>query len=104
MEPHKQLPSFKLRLQFPTFFGEDPISWLNRANLFFKSQDMSSKEKVEHSAYYLEGKASHWWQWLSHTYKNQGKSIGWKDFEQEVRTHFGPTGYVDYDEVLSKMH
>ncbi|XP_052203044.1 uncharacterized protein LOC127808510 [Diospyros lotus] len=96
-------PAFKPRLQFPTFSGEDPISWLNRANLFFKSQDMSSKEKVEYAAYYLEGEASHWWQWLSCTYDNQGRGIRWKDFEMEVRTRFGPTGFVDYDEVLSKM-
>ncbi|XP_052179706.1 uncharacterized protein LOC127793015 isoform X1 [Diospyros lotus] len=73
------------------------------ANLFFKSQDMSSKEKVEYAAYYLEGEASHWWQWLSRTYDNQGRGIRWKDFEMEVRTRFGPTGFVDYDEVLSKM-
>jgi len=51
---------FKPHLQFPIFFGEDPISWLNMANLFFKSQDMSNKKKVEHAAYYLEGEASHW--------------------------------------------
>ena len=64
---------------------------------------MSSREKVEYAAYYLEGEASHWWKWLSCTYENQGKSIRWKDFEYEVRTRFGPIGYVDYDEVLSKM-
>ncbi|XP_052172235.1 uncharacterized protein LOC127788163 [Diospyros lotus] len=96
-------PAFKPRLQFPTFSGEDPISWFNRANLFFMSQKMSLKEKVEYAAYYLEGEASHWWQWLSGTYESQGKSICWKDFEQEVRTHFGPTGFVDYNEVLSEM-
>ena len=58
--PHNNQQAFKPRLQFPTFSSKDPISWLNRANLFFKSQDMSSKEKVEYTAYYLEGEASHW--------------------------------------------
>ncbi|XP_052204119.1 uncharacterized protein LOC127809399 [Diospyros lotus] len=95
--------TFKPRLQFPTFNSEDPISWLSRANQFFKSQDITSQEKVDYAAYFLEGEANHWWQWLSRTYESQGKTIRWKDFEQEIRTRFGPTGYMDYDEALSKM-
>ena len=51
----------------------------------------------------MEGEANLWWQWLERIYHKKRKNVRWKDFEKEVLIRFGPTGYIDYDEALSRI-
>ncbi|XP_038715137.1 uncharacterized protein LOC120008853 [Tripterygium wilfordii] len=93
----------KPRMVFSPFKGDDPITWLSRANQFFKFQKIQKSEKVDYAAFFLEGDANLWWQWVVRIYRKKRKEIRWKDFEKEVLTRFGPTGHVDHDEALSRI-
>lgn len=87
----------------PTFKGDDPISWLSRANQYFDLHDIKWGNKVCYAAYYMEGEANIWWQWISRIYRKKEKTLRWKDFEKELMVRFGPSDYTDYDEALSRV-
>ncbi|GER45704.1 type one serine/threonine protein phosphatase 2 [Striga asiatica] len=81
--------SERLNLIMPTYNGIDVNSWLSRANHYFEIINILNAERVKFSAYYLDGEANIWWQWLSRVYK-------------EKDTRFGSSDYHDYDE--SRLH
>lgn len=58
---------------------------------------------MRYAAYYLEGEANLWWQWLSRVYHKKGKTIRWKDFKKEIMARFRPSEYTDFDEALSHI-
>ncbi|KAJ8637799.1 hypothetical protein MRB53_012066 [Persea americana] len=93
----------KPKMTFPSFKGEDPISRLSRARQFFSFQEVKSNERVEYASFFLKGEANQWWQWVRRLYRKKHKSVRWKDFERELVARFGPTGYVDHDEALSRI-
>lgn len=53
------------KLACPTFNGTDPNSWLSRATQYFELHEIEQQEKVHYTAYYMEGEANVWWQWIS---------------------------------------
>lgn len=58
---------------------------------------------MKYAAYFLEGEANLWWQWVSKVYHKKDKEIRWKDFERDLMARFGPLEYTDYDEALSRI-
>lgn len=74
----------KPKLFCPTFDGADPITWLSRVDQYFDLHEIERKDKVRYAAYYLEGEANMWWQWLSRVYQKKGRKIRWKDFKKEL--------------------
>ncbi|CAA0829951.1 Unknown protein, partial [Striga hermonthica] len=93
----------KPKITMPTFEGVDPDAWLSRAMQFFEINEVHKSERVQIAAYYLDGEANTWWQWVSHVYKNKGEQIRWRDFEKELIARFGSSEYFDYDEVLTRI-
>lgn len=93
----------KPKIFCPTFSGNDPITWLSRVTQYFYLIEIHRKERIRYAAYYLEGEANMWWQWISHVYKKQSKKIRWKDFEKELLSRFGPSDYINYDEALTHI-
>ncbi|CAA0834125.1 Unknown protein, partial [Striga hermonthica] len=91
------------KITMPTFEGTYPDAWLSRAMQFFEINEVPTSERVQIAAYYLDGEANTWWQWVSHVYKNKGEQIKWRDFEKELITRFGSSDYFDYDEVLTRI-
>jgi hypothetical protein len=61
---------------------------------------LSIRQKVSLVAFYLEGEAKQWWQWLKNVYLEDGQPVTWEIFEKEILVRFGPTEYEDYDEAL----
>ncbi|CAA0829312.1 Unknown protein, partial [Striga hermonthica] len=91
------------KLTLPTFNGTDPDSWLNRACQYFEINEIPKSERVKYAAYYLDGEANVWWQWLSRVYKKEDKRIRWKNFEKEMIIRFGVSDYHNYNEALSHI-
>ncbi|CAA0834159.1 Unknown protein, partial [Striga hermonthica] len=91
------------RITMPTFEGTDPDAWLSRSMQFFEINEVHKSERVKIAAYYLDGEANTWWQWVSHVYKNKGEQIRWRDIEKELITRFGSSDYFDYDEAFSRI-
>lgn len=48
------------RLEFPKFSGDDPRSWMRRANRYFQNNPMDDLAKVNHAAYFMTGVADLW--------------------------------------------
>lgn len=65
--------------------------------------EISKKDKVRYAAFYLEGEANLWWQWVHRVYRKKSRKICWKEFEKEAMSRFGPSDYTDYDESLAHI-
>ncbi|CAA0816383.1 Unknown protein, partial [Striga hermonthica] len=91
------------KITMSTFEGVDPDAWLSRAVQFFEINEVHMSERVKIVAYYLDGEANTWWQWVSHVYKNKGEQIRWRDFEKDLIVRFGSSEYFDYDEALTRI-
>ena len=74
----------KNRLEFPRYGGDDPTKWLNRVAYYFEYLDVPEQEKVTVAAYYMEGKAHQWWQWLRRIHQQENRVITWRIFEDEL--------------------
>ncbi|KAG7996678.1 hypothetical protein I3843_01G173600 [Carya illinoinensis] len=76
-------------LEFPTFDGVDPHSWLYRANQFFKY----------HQPHPQQRKPLTWFQEL----EAAGAFTNWEVFKHALLTRFGPSVYEDAMEALTKL-
>lgn len=101
--PRLNFSSKTAKLAFPKYSGDDPTEWFNRAAQFFEYQGTLDDEKVPLASFHLEGEANQWWQWIQRVYKDEGKTITWEAFEEELWARFGPTDCEDFDESLSKI-
>ena len=55
-------PPRYFKMEFPTYDGEvDPLSWLNRCDLFFTAQRTVEAEKVGIASFHLVGDAQLWY-------------------------------------------
>ena len=78
-------PSHKLR--FLKFDGsDDPITWLHKAEQFFRAYGTPDHLKVPTASFYLEAAASQWYYRLE---KNQGAPT-WPQFVDAINRRFGP--------------
>lgn len=93
----------KPKLVCPTFNGDGPVTWLSRVSQYFDLNEIAKSEMVRYAAYFLEGEANVWWQWLSRVYKKKGKQIRWREFQKEIMGWFGPSEYTDHDELLAHI-
>jgi hypothetical protein len=57
---HKEDGSYvrSLKMDFPRFFGEEPIIWLDRVAQYFELQQTPEEQKVTLAAFYLEDGAN----------------------------------------------
>jgi hypothetical protein len=53
---------------------------------FFVLQQTGEGQKVTLAAFYLEGEANQWWQWLKKGYQEDNIPITWVIFEKELLT------------------
>ncbi|KAH9717618.1 hypothetical protein KPL71_021897 [Citrus sinensis] len=91
------------KLEFPRYAGDDPTEWFSKVSQFFEYQGTSETQKVALASFHLEGEANQWWQWLHKAYKEEGRTVTWTDFEEELWARFGPTECEDFDEALSRV-
>ncbi|XP_059456434.1 uncharacterized protein LOC132186472 [Corylus avellana] len=88
-----------IRLEFPTFNGDDPDSWCYRAEQFFEFYDIQERQKLRITAFHMEGKALSWFQAL----RNTNNLSSWNDFLIAIQVRFGKGAYDDPMETLSKL-
>jgi hypothetical protein len=75
------------KLLFPSFDGsEDPLSWLNRCDQFFRIQETPEAGKVFLATFYMSGGASQWYTLLE---RNRGQP-SWDEFIKLINQRFGP--------------
>ncbi|KAL9432532.1 hypothetical protein AB3S75_027545 [Citrus x aurantiifolia] len=91
------------KLEFPRYAGDEPTEWFSKVSQFFEYQGTTETQKVALASFHLEGEANQWWQWLHKAYKEEGRTVIWADFEEELWARFGPTECEDFDEALSRV-
>lgn len=91
------------KLEFPQYSGDDPTEWFNRVEQFFYFQGINDGHKVALASFRLEGEVNQWWQWLSRAYQEEGVTVTWDMFVEEVWARFGPSECEAFDESLSKI-
>ncbi|KAH9685457.1 hypothetical protein KPL70_013962 [Citrus sinensis] len=97
------IPPRVAKLDFPKYSGDDPTEWVNRVTQFFYYQETSEDQRVVLASYHLEGEANQWWQWLRRAYQEDGQTVTWNTFVEEMWARFGPTECEDFDEALSRV-
>lgn len=55
------------------------------------------------ASFHLEGEANQWWQWLRRIYREEGITVTWDMFMEELWARLGPFECEDFDEALSKI-
>jgi hypothetical protein len=76
------------KLLFPTFDStEDPLSWLNRCEQFFRIQETADAGKLFLATFYMTGDASQWYTLLE---RNHRQPVSWDKFTKLVNKRFGP--------------
>ncbi|XP_059449450.1 uncharacterized protein LOC132180588 [Corylus avellana] len=88
-----------VRIEFPKFDGTDPSGWIYKANKFFQVHNTSSYQKFLLASIHMEGKALVWFRDM----EMSGCLHDWTVLTQALLERFGPLGYDDLMEALSKL-
>ena len=80
-----------IRLEFPTFNGEDPDSWCNRAEQFIDFYEIQERQKLRITAFHMEGKALSWFTAL----RNTNNLSSWDEFLVAIQVWFDKSSYND---------
>ena len=80
-----------LKLPFPKFDGEDPSSWIYKAEQYFEFQRVTLEQQVHIASFHLEGFALQWHSWLT---KYRGP-LTWPKLTKAVLILSGPTDFDD---------
>lgn len=86
------------KLSFPTFDGkDDPLSWLNRCELFFRGQQTPERDKVWLASYHLLGAAQQWY------FQLERDEPSWRMFKDYCNLRFGPPIRNNFLGELAKL-
>ena len=91
--------SKSVRLDFPRFKGEDPASWVYKANQYFNFYHTPFNEKLLMASFHMDGDALIWFQDCEET----GIFNNWEGFVEALLTRFGMTAYEDPMEALTRL-
>jgi hypothetical protein len=90
----------RVKLDFPKFNGgEDPTSWLCRAEQFFRFHETPPMDQVALASFHLEGEAQLWYQLL----QQETEIMTWEIFRNGLLARYGPTQFYDYFGELTKL-
>ncbi|KAF3777160.1 hypothetical protein EJ110_NYTH44743 [Nymphaea thermarum] len=95
MQGPRASPWKPMKMEFPRFTGEDPVSWVFCSEQYFDCQAIVGDQRVNHAVMHFEGPAIRWYQWLV---AQQGLVL-----VEAIATCFGPSSYLDYNVELSKI-
>ncbi|KAL5834386.1 hypothetical protein ACOSQ4_013883 [Xanthoceras sorbifolium] len=86
-----------LKLNFPTYRGDNPTGWIFKAEQYFEFKNINSQQQVQLASFHLEEVALQWYWWYT---KFRGP-LSWNEFTKAILHRFGPTDYDDPSEALS---
>ena len=89
----------RMKLEVPRFDGADPIGWIFKVNQFFDYHSTPEHERLQIAAFYMEGRALSWFQWMS----ANAQFTSWPAFIQALQTRFAPSQYEDPIGTLCKL-
>ena len=91
--------SKSVKLDFSQFKGDDPASWLYKANQYFNFYQMPLSERLLMASFHINGVALIWFQDSEET----GLFATWEDFVEALLTRFESTAYEDPMESFTRL-
>ena len=88
-----------MKLDFPRFSGEEPASWMYKANQYFKYYNTPIGKKLMLASFHIEGEALIWFQESEET----RVFCDWESLVQALHVRFGLTAYDDPMETLTRL-
>lgn len=88
-----------IRLEFPHFDGNNPASWVFKANHFFEFHQIPNNQKLLMVSFHMEGKALLWYQ----NTLDSCQFFGWESFVKALQVRFRPSTYNDPIEALTRL-
>ncbi|KAL5789485.1 hypothetical protein ACOSQ2_004373 [Xanthoceras sorbifolium] len=88
-----------LKLNFPTYGGDDPAGWIFKAEQYFDFKGIDSQQHVQLASFHLEGVTLLCYRW----YTKFWGPMSWNEFTKAIFHQFGPTNYDDPSEALSRL-
>ena len=88
-----------MKLEIPTFEGEDPLGWIFQAQKFFNFHGVPDDQRLIITSFAFKGRALKWYEWME---QNQQIST-WTAFLTSLKARFGPSDYEDVQGNLSKL-
>ena len=73
------------KIILPYFRGEDPFSWVSRAEAYFAIQDTPPELHLEFAQICMEGPPWHWFKIL----KEEDLCLNWKKFKRALFDRYG---------------
>ncbi|XP_006584211.2 uncharacterized protein [Glycine max] len=99
--PRSPIPahSHRMKLDVPRFDGTDPLGWIFKITQFFEYHGTPDHDRITIAAFYMEGRALAWFQWMS----SNGQFTSWPVFLQALQNRFAPSQYEDPSGSLFKL-
>ncbi|XP_061353237.1 uncharacterized protein LOC133298012 [Gastrolobium bilobum] len=88
-----------VKMEIPSFEGQDPNNWIFKSELFFRLQQTPDHLQVQIAGLKMDGAAGDWFQWIF----NSGTVQTWEEYTKAVRRRFGSSHYRDVRGVLAKL-
>ena len=88
-----------VRLDFPRFSGDDPASWVYKANQYFAYYQTPAMEKLLVASFHMDQEALVWYQ----DAEDAGIFCNWEGMVQALYVRFGSTPYDDPMEALTRL-
>lgn len=83
--PHHVLP----KMQFPSFFGENPKLWITKCHNYFNMYSIPDELWIQAATMHLQEDVAMWWE----AYKVNNPEIPWSTFSQDIQSKFGSDDY-----------
>lgn len=101
LQPPPPLPVHQphMKLEVPRFDGHDPLGWIFKISQFFDYQAILEHERLTIAAFYMDGPALSWFQWMS----RNGYFPSWPAMLQALESRFAPSYYDDPQGTLFKL-
>ncbi|XP_028186557.1 uncharacterized protein LOC114373245 [Glycine soja] len=65
IQPLTPVHRHHMKLDVPRFDGSDPLGWIFKISQFFDYQGIPDQERLTVAAFYMDGPALSWYQWMS---------------------------------------
>jgi hypothetical protein len=88
-----------MKLDIPRFDGSDAMGWIFKITQFFEYHHTPDDQQMRIAAFYMEGEALSWFQWLH----SNGQFLTWPLFLQALESRFAPSLYEDPKGALFKL-
>ena len=85
------------------FDGKDPLTWINKMEIFFEIHQIPYGQKVTMASLYLEPNQFIWYHWLCTHRRKKGLTIMWSIFTEELQEQYSDSVTENFFSQLAEL-